>query len=143
MALAAPLRALVIAIALNGAAPALAQQAAALPAGIASVVWEWESFTTSAVQIAVNDTARYTLQLEDGRAAVRADCNRGMGSFTLAADGQIAFSEFATTRALCPPESLSNQFLRIVSHATSAEIRDGELYLELPSGAGTLRFRRQ
>jgi hypothetical protein len=46
----------------------------------------------------------------------------------------------ATTLMLCPPESLSAEFLLLLESAVSWVIRDGELALSLPADAGIVVF---
>jgi hypothetical protein len=49
----------------------------------------------------------------------------------------------ATTRAKCPPGSLSERFLQDVSRAVRFAIHGGELRLELPTASGVLHFARE
>jgi para-nitrobenzyl esterase len=79
----------------------------------------------------------------DGRVAVKADCNRGMTSYSVSTDRRIAFKPMAMTRAACPPGSLSDRYVKEVSRVTSYFLKDGDLFLELPVDSGTPRFRRQ
>ena len=95
-------------------------------------------------QITVAEPARYTIRFEpDGRIALQADCNRGAAPYTITGERRFTIGPMALTRAMCPPESLSDRFVREVSRATSLFQRDGGLFLELPMDSGTLRFRRQ
>lgn len=130
-------------------APGPAQGAASaadttLPAEGVGVTWQWVGFTTPVEQLNVDTPERYTMRLEaGGRVTLQADCNRGMGSYSVGADRRITFQPIALTRMMCPPGSLSDRFAREVGRATSYSFRDGDLYLELPVDSGTLRFRRQ
>jgi heat shock protein HslJ len=115
-----------------------------LPSDLQDVTWEWVSFTTPVEQIQVDGPSRYTIRFgPDGRVAMKADCNRGTGSYEFGADRRISFKPLALTRAACPPGSLSDRFAKEVGRASSYFIRDGDLFLELPADSGTLRFRRQ
>jgi heat shock protein HslJ len=114
-----------------------------LPSNVVDVTWQWVSFTTPIEQISVDAPERYTIQFgRDGRAALKADCNRGTASYSVGADRHIAFHPFTLTRAMCPPGSLSDRFAKEVGRATSYFVKDGDLFLELPVDSGTLRFRR-
>ena len=54
---------------------------------------------------------RYTVRFDQaGRATIQADCNRASGGYTVEGPG-LSFSAFATTRAACPPGSLSDRYL--------------------------------
>lgn len=88
-----------------------------------------------------DDPARYTLELGiDGRAAVRADCNRGNGSYAL--DGRsLTFGPFATTRAMCPPGSISDRYLQQLGFVASYLERDGKLHLATRADGSILEFR--
>ena len=125
------------------ASGASAQAAAGLPGEMIDVTWEWVSFTTPVEEITVDAPERYTVQfMKDGNVALRADCNRGMASYTAGSDGKLTFGGIALTRAMCPEGSLSNRFVREVERASTYFLRDGDLFLELPVDSGTLRFRR-
>lgn len=66
-----------------------------------------------------------------------------MGGYTVSADRRLALKPIALTRAMCPPGSLSDRFATEVGRATSYFLKDGDLFLELPTDSGTLRFRRR
>jgi para-nitrobenzyl esterase len=131
----------------RASSPATAAVGAAdtsLPAEVVDITWQWVSFTTPVEQLNVDEPGRYTVRFEAaGRVALQADCNRGMGSYSLSADRHITFQPIALTRMMCPPGSLSDRFAREIGRATSYFLKDGDLYLELPVDSGTLRFRRQ
>jgi heat shock protein HslJ len=123
---------------------AIGAASSALPADVADVTWQWVSFTTPVEQITVEAPDRYTVRFgSDGRVALKADCNRGMGAYTVSADRRLALKPIALSRAMCPQGSLSDRFAKEVGRATSYFMKDGDLYLELPIDSGTLRFRRQ
>jgi heat shock protein HslJ len=85
--------------------------------------------------------SKYTLELgSDGRASVRADCNRGSCSFRL--EGRtIQFGPMATTRAGCPPGSLSDRYLAQLAHVASWLERDGRLHLATRADGAILEFQ--
>lgn len=124
----------------------LAPQAAsaaelALSPGVIGKTWHWVNFVTPKETITVDLPEHYTIEFwADGRVALRADCNRGVGGFTLGADNRISFGEFGVTRALCPEGSLSDRYLRELSRVNSYFLKDGDFFLELPFDSGTLRF---
>jgi len=119
---------------------------AAEPAGdlsppILSILWLWSGTQMSdGAAVTPDDRTRYTLALSpDGRVAVQADCNRGIGSYEL--DGKrIAIGPLGVTRAACPPGSLSDTFLAQLSVAAIYFVQDGDLYFDLPIDSGTMRF---
>jgi heat shock protein HslJ len=96
-----------------GACASGEREAMALPPEVLDVTWQWQSFTTPVEQIEVQAPERYTIRFgSDGRAALQADCNRGMTSYTVTAERRIAFTPIALTRMACPHGSLSDRFVR-------------------------------
>jgi len=87
-----------------------------------------------------SDPTQYTLTLlADGSVAAQVDCNRGRGSYDLA-DSSLSFGELATTRMMCPPESLANQYQQGLTDATSYVLEEGDLYIAFGPDAGILHF---
>jgi heat shock protein HslJ len=115
-----------------------------LPAEVVDTTWQWVGLTTPVEQVTVDAPDKYTIRFDKtGKVAVKADCNRGTTSYTASADRTIELKPMALTRAMCPPGSLSDRFVKEVTRATSYFLKDGDLYLQLPVDSGTLRFRRQ
>ena len=91
--------------------------------------------------LAPDDPARYTLRLDRaGRATLQADCNRASGGFSVEGPG-ISFSAFATTRAACPPGSISDRYLQQLAFVRSWVIKDRRLYLASLVDGTILEFR--
>jgi heat shock protein HslJ len=92
------------------------------------------------------DPSRYTLQLGvDGKASLRLDCNRGMASWSAQASaeptsGSFLFGPLATTRAYCPPPSLSQRLTDQIPYVRSYLIRNGRLHLALMADGGILEW---
>jgi heat shock protein HslJ len=115
-----------------------------MPPEVRGVMWQWVSLTTPTEQVTVDAPERYTIRFDSvGRVAVRADCNQGSGTYAVRGDRRLELGPLALTKVACAPGSLSERFAREVGRATSFSVKDGELFLELPVGSGTLRFRRQ
>jgi uncharacterized lipoprotein YbaY len=110
---------------------------------VVGVEWQWQGTQMNdGTAIVPQGPDRYTLLLQaDGRAAVRADCNRGNGPYTITGN-QIDLGPLALTRAACPPGSLDTRFVQQLDDAVIYFLRDGELYLDLPADSGTMRFAR-
>ncbi|CAN5679042.1 hypothetical protein BH23CHL5_BH23CHL5_12030 [soil metagenome] len=108
---------------------------------------EWhlvEFIDTVAGSTAVDEPARYTIQfLEDGTVALRADCNRGFGDYTIDGSG-LTFGPVATIRVLCAEDSLSDRYLEELSQVTSFVIDQSgasdALALSFMADGGMLRF---
>jgi len=82
----------------------------------------------------------FSLEIVDGRAAVRADCNRCNGAATVGDSTITVGPLMACTRAFCPSAPLDDTFLKLLSGDNTATI-DGNT-LTLRSDRGVLRFRR-
>jgi heat shock protein HslJ len=112
------------------------------PNAIMGAQWRWERMVTPVEELVVPDPSQYTIELApNGRVLVRADCNRGTGTYQIA-EGKLSFGPIATTRMACPPGSLDARYFRDLQRASSFFVEDGKLYLELPVDSGTLRFGR-
>lgn len=113
-----------------------------LQPSLSGVIWEWLGLEGGDGSVVTpKDPSRYTLAfLPQGKLAIRADCNRAMGSY--ATEGPtIDLTIGGVTRALCAPGSLMDAYLRDLDLVSSHVFRDGNLYLALPADAGILAFR--
>jgi heat shock protein HslJ len=112
------------------------------PDAATSRVWEWERTVAPSATLESPAPQRYTLELSpNGRLLVRADCNRGTGPYRIG-EGTIALGPIATTRMACPPGSLDGPYLRDLQRASGFLVEGEHLFLELPEGSGTMRFKR-
>jgi heat shock protein HslJ len=104
-------------------------------------VWAWqETLMSDDARIVPDAPDRYTLQFQpDGRVVVRADCNRGSGTYTL--DGnRLTFGPIALTRRQCPAGSRDAAFLKGVINVSGHLFAGPVLVLELQYDSGTMRF---
>jgi heat shock protein HslJ len=108
---------------------------------ITGVEWHWQGTRMNDDTAFVPaDPSGYTITLgPDGRLTGRSDCNRIMGSYTLAGN-RVTIGPLASTRVLCPPGSLERDFNRQIEQVQTWFLRDGDLFLELPVDSGTMRF---
>jgi uncharacterized protein YidB (DUF937 family)/heat shock protein HslJ len=108
-----------------------------------ATTWMWTSISTPNETRTVDTPERYTVRFDSaGRVTVRADCNRGTGTYTVSSEGRLMVNPLALTRAMCPPGSMSDRFAAHLGRATRYEVRNAELFLSLPGDSGTLRLRR-
>ncbi len=121
---------------------ALACQSLSAPRGLAGTSWQLvEIQSVDGTTVRPDDSAKYTLAFAaDGKVAARADCNRGAGTWTSDGASQLTFGNFATTRAMCPPNSLEPRFWRDLSFVRSYLLKDGRLYLSLQADGGIYVF---
>ncbi len=102
--------------------------------------WQWVAMTTPVEQITVADPTKYTMEfLDAGVIGVTADCNTGSGSYE-ASGSQISINITATTLALCPPESLSDQFIRNLNGAAIYFMQGENLFIDMFADSGTMEF---
>jgi heat shock protein HslJ len=102
--------------------------------------WQW---VNSAMQdgqtFAPTAPADYTIEFSmvDGRVNVKADCNNAIGEFMT--DGQsLQIMLGAVTRAMCGPDSLSDQFLKQLSEVNAYAVQGDTLTLTTANGTMTL-----
>jgi heat shock protein HslJ len=90
--------------------------------------------------VAVASPERYTLAFQaGGRVLLRADCNRGSGSYEVNGSA-MKMGPAATTKMGCPPDSQDGEFLRQLARVAGFSVAGGELVLTLRDG-GTMRLR--
>ena len=108
---------------------------------LAGKSWQWVSLVTPAENIKVSQPTRYTLAFQaGGKLTIRADCNRAFGGYERE-DGRIRLRIGGATRAMCPPESLSDRFVKELEAAATYRFEGDALYLDLKNDAGTMEFR--
>jgi len=103
--------------------------------------WRWEQFTNPAEQLEVPEPNKYTLALiaSSDMAVIYADCNTILGTYKT--EGKTLKIDLGTaTLAECGPESLSDRFLTYLQDELIYDLVDGNLLLDLPADAGTLKF---
>jgi len=106
-----------------------------------NTVWTLRSLTqTGSPEITIADPGAFTLTLgDDGKIAVRADCNRGSASYTVS--GQtLSVGLMAVTRAYCQSAPLDDQYLALLIGESS--VISSANSVQLSSPRGTLRFAR-
>lgn len=93
---------------------------------------------------APDDALLYTLAFSaDGTMTLRADCNRGSGSWTSESPGQLQFGAIAATRAMCPPRSLHDIFLAQFEWVRSYVVENGHLFLATMADGSIIEFEPQ
>lgn len=107
---------------------------------LTGTTWELQQIQLNDGQVFTPDlpenyTAEFT---EAGELLVQADCNRAIGAFTVEDDRLLSVTLGPTTLAACPPESISDDFLRFMGSANSFFFRDDELIIELKFDSGAI-----
>lgn len=110
---------------------------------ITGVKWKWQQTRYNNDQLAVPvDPSRYTVIFNtDGTLNIQADCNRGGGAYSMEGN-RVTIEVTHTTRAMCPPESLDQIFIKDLNASTIYFFRNGDLYMDLKYDSGTMKFIR-
>ena len=108
---------------------------------LTQVVWQLQEIRYNNDKlIEVDNPSNYTIEfLPDGQLSIKADCNRARGNYTQEGSS-ISIEIGATTRAMCPPESISDQYLKELQSATIFFFQDDNLYIDLKFDTGTMKF---
>jgi C-terminal processing protease CtpA/Prc len=125
----------------DGGTMAFAPLAAEESAGdLTSYPWLWASFTSPMEQFEVETPENYVLSFnKDGTVNIKADCNNAGGSYTTEG-GSLSIEIGPMTKAACPPESRSDQFVTLLGSAALYFFEDAQLYIDLLADGGTMRF---
>lgn len=129
---------------LAGHEPVTAAPAAQADAGatdsLTAQPWQWIAFTSPVEQFEVATPERYLLTFyADATVSVVADCNNAAGSYTEDV-GALTITLGPTTAAACPPDSRSDQFVRLLGGAARYFFQDGQLFIDLFADGGTMAF---
>jgi len=107
---------------------------------LTGTVWQWLGTMTGEGPLEVADSSRYTIEfLDDGTAAIKADCNRVVAQYTAEA-GAMTLTPGPMTLAACPDDSQGDVFVQQLSGAALYFFLDGDLYIDLFADSGTMRF---
>lgn len=107
---------------------------------LTGTVWQWLGTVTGEGPIEVADSSRYTIEfLDDGTAAIKADCNRVVAQYTVE-ESALTITPGPSTLAACPEDSQADVFVQQLSGAALYFFLDGDLYIDLFADSGTMRF---
>lgn len=97
--------------------------------------WKWRQTLAGGNTLQVPDPNQYTLQFKNnGAVQIQADCNTGSGVYTAgSANLQIQIQQ--TTRAACPPGSLSDAYIQQLNSAASYFTGGSDLVIQLQDGS--------
>lgn len=87
--------------------------------------------------------AVFTLEFgDDGRVALRVDCNRGRAYYFADENGALTFGPVGLTRMQCPPGSLHDRYLAQLGYVRSYVRRDDRLYLATMADGAIIEYER-
>jgi len=108
---------------------------------IVGPIWQWlRTQRAGEPGVAPDAPDRYTVAFQPGgRVDVRADCNRGSGSYEVNG-ADMKLGPVALTKMACPPESKDSVFLRALAQTRTYAFGPEGLVLTLGDGS-VMRFR--
>jgi len=108
---------------------------------LSGITWRLKEIQeTSEKTITIDDPEKYTLEfMPGGKVAIRADCNYGRGAYEVQGQ-QLTIDINTLTKAMCPLDSLSEMYVRLLNEATSYVMLDGELFISYGIDGGILKF---
>jgi len=111
---------------------------------LAGETWKWRELRLDDGQrIGIDEPDLYTLRfVSDSGFILRADCNRGGGTYTRE-ENRLGLQVTRVTRAACRPGSLSDDYLRHLSEVYGFRTEGAFLYLLLRLDAGVMAFGRE
>lgn len=110
---------------------------------------EFQSMDDATGTLRPEDPSLYTMRLNaDGTVAMRLNCNRATGTWSVdptgdASSGRFAFGPLAATRAMCPPPSMDEQIVAQSEFVRSYLLQENRLYLSLMADGGIYAWERQ
>ncbi|HEX5690455.1 MAG TPA: META domain-containing protein, partial [Roseiflexaceae bacterium] len=103
--------------------------------------WQWVKLTDPTQMVEIQDRSNYTLTFADAtNLSIKADCNQVQAAYKAGDDGALSITLGPSTLALCPPNSRSDQFTKLLAGAAHYFIKDGNLFIDLMADGGTLEF---
>jgi heat shock protein HslJ len=88
------------------------------------------------------DPSDYTLEFKaDGTVALVSDCNRAHGAWASDRPNQLVFEALASSKMLCPPDSLDERYRGQFPWVRSYVFRDGKLHLATLADGAIISFR--
>ncbi|HSE40229.1 MAG TPA: META domain-containing protein [Acidobacteriota bacterium] len=104
--------------------------------------WEWVKLVDPVETIDIAKPGDYTITFSaDGSAAIKADCNRAGANYKADETGSIKVEVGPMTKAACPPESKSDQFVKKLNYVATYFFKDGHLFIDMMADGGTFEFR--
>ena len=108
--------------------------------GLTGPTWQVTAVTTTVPAwqgvVPEAEQQRYTISFaNDGTAAIKADCNQVTATYTTTPGGTIAIVPGATTMAMCPEDSMGQQFVQALSTVNSYSVNGNQLPLRQPDNS--------
>ena len=102
---------------------------------------QWLSFTDPTQQFDIADPENYTIAFNPaGTVNVKADCNNARGTYTADDSGSLTIEIGPITKAMCPPDSRSDEFVQKLGFVRNFFMENGFVYLDMLADGGTLKL---
>ena len=110
-------------------------------ADLAGTKWMWIATQTPVEVIQPLDPGQYTIDFKaDGTAQVLAACNRGHGAYAVAEGRRLTVGPLAVTKMMCPPGTLSDEFVKEIENSAGYFFRGDTLCVDQKMDSGTMRL---
>lgn len=109
-------------------------------ANLKNTIWRWQTSESATGKTTIDKPENYQIEfLTDGKIGVKADCNRGGGSYTTTG-GNISLARIFTTKKFCGEKSLDSRFLRALESARAFRVEGNTLLISSENETGTMKF---
>jgi len=124
----------------SAAAPAPGERITSV-AELTAVPVQWRSFTDPTQQFDIANPQNYTIAFNpDGTVNIKADCNNARGTYTADDSGSLTIEIGPMTKAMCPPNSRSDEFVQKLGFVRNFFMENGFVYLDMMADGGTLKL---
>lgn len=109
---------------------------------IVDIEWQWSGLveTEPASQSVVPDPESYTITFSnDGTYSIKADCNRGSGTYTLEGN-ELTIAPGPITLAYCGSDSLDSQYLSLLNNVINVSMDNDQLILGMGNNGDIMMF---
>jgi para-nitrobenzyl esterase len=126
----------------TNAADGVAIEQPPIESALADKTWQLvRIMSMNDTELVPQDRTLYTMRFKsDGDVQIRADCNRAGGSWTSETAGKLQFGPLASTKALCPPDSLHDEYMAQFPWVRSYVTKDGNLFLATMADGEIIEF---
>lgn len=102
--------------------------------------WYWvQTIYNNDTKLTPKDKSSFIIFNDEGKLAVKGDCNKGSSSYTIN-EKTIEIKPIMATKMYCGGESKEKDFFKNLMAAAIIFTKDGKLYIDLKADSGTMEF---